>query len=72
MSIRDLLCELKLPAVVISVVSIVWLTALRSSEEEQRVYYEAEGGVRRMQQELAQKEGKKRQDDATVRLELDP
>lgn len=72
MSIRDLLCELKLPAVVISVVSIVWLTALRSSEEEQRVYYEAEGGVRRMQQQVAQKEGKKRQDDATVRLELDP
>jgi len=48
MSTRDFLCELKLPAVVISVVTIVWCTAVRSSEEEARVYYEAEEPVARM------------------------
>ncbi len=73
MSTRDFLCELKLPAVLISVVTIVWCTAVRSSEEEARVYYEAEQPVARMKQEVAQKEGVDvRQDDATVRLELNP
>ena len=69
---RDFVCELKLPAVVISVVTIVWCTALRSSEEEARVYYQAEQPVSRMKQEVAQKDGAPRQDDATVRLELNP
>ena len=73
MSIRDFLCELKLPAVLISVVTIVWCTAVRSSEEEARVYYEAEAPVARMKQEVAQKEGvDPHHDDTTVRLELDP
>ena len=72
MSIRDFLCELKLPAVLISVVTIVWCTAVRSSEEEARVYYQAEEPVARMKQEVAQKEGVVHEDDATVRLELNP
>jgi len=72
MSIRDFLCELKLPAVLISVVTIVWCTAVRSSEEEARVYYQAEEPVSRLRQEVAQKEGQAHEDDATVRLELDP
>ena len=73
MSTRDFLCELKLPAVVISVVTIVWCTAVRSSEEEARVYYEAEEPVARMKQEMAQKEGMDvRREDAAVRLELNP
>ncbi|HEV8379191.1 MAG TPA: hypothetical protein VGP99_10105 [Tepidisphaeraceae bacterium] len=73
MSIRDFLCELKLPAVLISVVTIVWCTAVRSSEEEARVYHQAEEPVARMKQEVAQKEGvAHHEDDATVRLELDP
>ena len=73
MSIRDFLCELKLPAVLISVVTIVWCTAVRSSEEEARVYYEAEAPVERMKAEVAQQEGvEPHQDDTTVRLELDP
>ena len=72
MSIRDFLCELKLPAVVISVVTIVWCTAVRSSEEEARVYYEAERPVARLKQEVAQQEGTQYpQDDVTARLELD-
>ena len=69
---RDFVCELKLPAVVISVVTIIWCTALRSSEEEARVYYQAEQPVARMKQEVAQKEGAKHPEDATVRLELNP
>ena len=69
---RDFLCECKLPAVVISVVTIVWCTAVRSSEEEQRVYYQAEEPVARMKQEVAQKEAKPHSEDATVRLELNP
>ena len=72
MSIRDFLCELKLPAVIISVVTIVWCTAVRSSEEEARVYYEAEQPVARMKQEVAKKEGADYHHDETVRLELDP
>jgi hypothetical protein len=72
MSIRDFLCELKLPAVLISVVTIVWCTAVRSSEEEARVYYQAEEPVSRLRQEVAQKEGQPHEDDATVRLELNP
>jgi len=72
MSIRDFLCELKLPGVIISVVAIVWCTAVRSSEEEQNQYYQAEAPVARLKQEVAQKEGKARSDDAVVRLELDP
>lgn len=72
MSIRDFLCELKLPAVLISVVTIVWCTAVRSSEEEARVYYQAEEPVSRLRQEVAQKEGQQHEDDATVRLELNP
>jgi len=72
MSIRDLLCELKLPAVIISVVTIVWCTAVRSSEEEARIYYEAEGGVSRMKQEVAQKEAGAHRQDEVVRLELEP
>jgi hypothetical protein len=72
MSIRDFLCELKLPAVLISVVAIVWCTAVRSSEEEARVYYQAEEPVARLKQEVAQKEGKAHEEDTTVRLELDP
>jgi hypothetical protein len=72
MSIRDFLCELKLPAVLISVVTIVWCTAVRSSEEEARAYYQAEEPVARMKQEVAQKEGERHYDDATVRLELNP
>jgi hypothetical protein len=73
MSIRDFLCELKLPAVLISVVTIVWCTAVRSSEEEARAYYQAEAPVKRMKQEVAEKEGAdRRYDDATVRLELNP
>ncbi len=72
MSIRDFLCELKLPAVIISVVTIVWCTAVRSGEEEARVYYEAEQPVARLKQEVAQKEGSDRQYDETVRLELEP
>ena len=73
MSIRDFLCELKLPAVLISVVTIVWCTAVRSSEEEARVYYEAEEPVARMKAEVAQQEGTEpHHDDTTVRLELDP
>ena len=71
MSIRDFLCELKLPAVIISVVTIVWCTAVRSSEEEERVYYQAEAPVARMKQEVAQKEGMAHPDE-TVRLELNP
>ena len=71
MSMRDFLCELKLPAVVISVVTIVWCTAVRSSEEEQNVYYQAEAPVARMKQEVAQKEGMAHPDE-TVRLELNP
>jgi len=69
---RDFLCELKLPAVVVSVVTIVWCTALRSSEDEERAYYQAEAPVARMKQEVAQKEGAAPGDDATVRLELNP
>jgi len=72
MSMRDFLCELKLPAVIISVVTIVWCTAVRSSVEEENQYYQAEAPVTRMKQEVAQKEGKKYQDEATVRLELEP
>ena len=72
MSIRDFLCELKLPAVLISVVTIVWCTAVRSSEEEARVYYQAEQPVSRLRQEVAQKEGQLHEDNATVRLELNP
>jgi hypothetical protein len=73
MSTRDFLCELKLPAVLICVVTIVWCTAVRSSEEEARVYYEAEEPVARMKQEMAQKEGMDvRREDAAVRLELNP
>ena len=72
MSIRDFLCELKLPAVIISVVTIVWCTAVRSSEEEARMYSEAEAPVTRMKQEMAQKEGIVYHHDETVRLELDP
>ena len=72
MSIRDFLCELKLPAVLISVVTIVWCTAVRSSEEEARVYYQAEEPVSRLRQEVAQKEGQQHEDDVTVRLELNP
>ena len=68
---RDFVCELKLPAVVISVVTIVWCTALRSSEEEARQYNQAEAPVARMKQEVAQKEAK-HSEDATVRLELNP
>ena len=68
---RDFLCELKLPAVVISVVTIVWCTAVRSSEEEQNVYYQAEAPVARMKQEVAQKEWMAHPDE-TVRLELNP
>ena len=71
MSIRDFLCELKLPAVIISVVTIVWCTAVRSSEEEARVYYEAEQPVAKLKQEVAQKEGAGFHHDETVRLELD-
>jgi len=72
MSIRDFLCELKLPAVILSVVTIVWCTAVRSSEEEARVYQEAEAPVSRMKQEVAQKESPNYHHDETVRLELDP
>jgi len=73
MSIRDFLCELKLPAVIISVVTIVWCTAVSSSEEEARVIYQAEEPVARMKQEVAEKERVDRHfDDATVRLELNP
>jgi hypothetical protein len=73
MSIRDFLCELKLPAVVISVVTIVWCTAVRSSEEADRIIYEAEQPVTRLKQEVAQKEGAQYPtDDATVSLELNP
>jgi hypothetical protein len=71
MSIRDFLCELKLPAVLISVVTIVWCTAVRSSEEEARAYLEAEEPVARLKQEVALKEGTANHADATVRLELD-
>ena len=72
MSIRDFLCELKLPAVIISVVTIVWCTAERSNEEAAQVYYDAEKPVARLKQELAQKEGMDfHRDDATVSLELD-
>ena len=70
MSIRDFLCELKLPAVVISVVTIVWCTAVRSSEEEARAYYQAEEPVARMKQDA--KERNAHRDEETVRLELDP
>jgi len=72
MSIRDFLCELKLPAVIISVVTIVWCTAVRSSEEEALLYREAEAPVKRMKQEVAQKEAAVYHHDETVRLELDP
>jgi len=72
MSMRDFLCECKLPAVVISVVTIVWCTAVRSSVEEQNEYYQAEAPVARMKQEVAQKEAAPREQDATVRLELNP
>jgi hypothetical protein len=73
MSIRDFLCELKLPAVLISVVTIVWCTAVSSSEEEARVIYQAEEPVARMKQEVAEKERVDHHfDDATVRLELNP
>ena len=71
MSIRDFLCELKLPAVIISVVTIVWCTAVRSSEEEAQMYYEAERPVARMKKEMAQKEAADYHHDETVRLELD-
>jgi hypothetical protein len=71
MSIRDFLCELKLPAVIISVVTIVWCTAERSNEEAAQVYYDAEKPVARLKQELAQKEGDYHHDE-TVRLELNP
>ena len=72
MSMRDFLCELKLPAVVISVVTIVWCTAVRSSDEEAQVYDQAEAPVARMKQEVAQKEGMVHPDEATVSLELNP
>jgi hypothetical protein len=72
MSMRDFLCELKLPAVVISVVTIVWCTAVRSSDEEAQVYDQAEAPVARMKQEVAQKEGMMPPEEATVSLELNP
>jgi hypothetical protein len=72
MSMRDFLCELKLPAVVISVVTIVWCTAVRSSDEEAQVYDQAEAPVARMKQEVAQKEGMAHPEEATVSLELNP
>ncbi len=68
---RDFLCELKLPAVLISVVAIVWCTAVRSSEEQEQ-YYQATEKVTRLRQEAAQRAELASDDDATVRLELDP
>lgn len=68
---RDFLCELKLPAVLISVVTIVWCTALRSHREEQS-YYEPEEQFSRLQQATQSSEHAAQREDRTVRLELDP
>ena len=68
---RDFLCELKLPAVLISVVAIVWCTALRSSEEQEQYYQPSEKAIR-LRQEAARRAELAQDDDATVRLELEP
>jgi hypothetical protein len=71
MSMRDFLCELKLPAVLISVVTIVWCTALGTQQEQQ--YYPPGEEFKRLQQVV---EGENHrnvlEDDQTVRLELEP
>ncbi|HEV8606303.1 MAG TPA: hypothetical protein VGQ99_13095 [Tepidisphaeraceae bacterium] len=71
MSMRDFLCELKLPAVLISVVAIVWCTALRSGAEQEQYYQPSEKAIR-LRQEAAQRAELAQDDEATVRLELEP
>jgi len=74
MSIRDFLCELKLPAVLISVVTIVWCTALRAHDEDRRLqYYPPDEQFIRLQQAAkeASQSDNRYEDDRTVRLELD-
>jgi hypothetical protein len=66
---REFLCELKLPAVIISVLTIVWCTALRSHQVDQ-TYFPPEDGFTRLD-----KQDEKRYTpahDETVRLELEP
>jgi hypothetical protein len=68
-SMRDFLCELKLPAVLISVVTIVWCTALRSHQAEQ-TYFPPDDQFTRLHQ--ARESRDKLRHDETVRLELEP
>jgi hypothetical protein len=65
---REFLCELKLPAVIISVVTIVWCTALRSHQIEQ-TYYPPEDHFTRLEKVDHQHAPAH---DETVRLELEP
>ena len=68
---RDFLCELKLPAVLISVVTIVWCTAVRFGQADQQ-YYPADEHFTRLRQEAKDAEQQEQDLDATVRLELNP
>ncbi len=68
---RDFLCELKLPGVIIGVVTIVWCTALHS-REEQSAYYPPDEEFVRLREQGKQTERKSLDDDAVVRLELNP